>query len=261
MGIFKIILSISLILGAFFISYLILDASLIDDKYVHILKDSMQEDIISLENIFLGFNAQISSIDKEIISYDGKKVLYYSREYQDYECSGTGEDRSCSWTTKRTEESKSDFNVSINNYQFEIPARKYNADFVISKKEIIDLGVNKRLIEKTIPAQSEVYIWALKEDSILKPYYHEQINKNSFLITDSAKYTLESKVENSLLLQALIGGIMIIVLLVIYFINKDYKHKFFLASNGEWFGGKALLDDLTKKDDQKSNLENNNFKK
>jgi len=229
--IIKTIISIPIIALFIFLAFLAFSSSLNNDSYIHLLKDSFVEDVSDSNNQFVGFKSSFVSSERDITSkYENIPVVFFELKYQNYVCRDSGDDRRCSWETYKTESDSTPFTVNVNNVQVNIKQVSDNY-FVPKNSAIFDKTHDHRVLQSVIKKSEPIYIWGKLENNEIKVYDDTKHNKQTLIITDSARQTLIDSISGVLYVQLLSAVIITIMTIILFLVNKSWKEKSYIATN------------------------------
>ncbi len=229
--ILRIIISIPIILFFLSLSYLAFSISLNNDSYIHLLKDSFKGDISEINNGLVGFKSTFVSSEKEITSTFGNYPVIFSHlEFQNYVCDESGEDRSCSWHTYRTEQASTPFTVKVNDREVSI-TQISDVEFHPEDAVIFNQTSQHRMTESVITKYEPIYIWGYLENNEIKNYKDTEHNKDIFIVTNNAKQTLIDKISGVLIIQTLSAASILLMAIILFIVNTRGKVKSYLAKN------------------------------
>lgn len=210
-----------------YLAYLSFSYSLNNDGYVHLLKERFVDNLAGADGTFVGFQGKVVSVERDIYSvFDNISVVYVLLEYQSYSCSGSGDDRHCSWSTHYYTQDTTPFAMSVNGVNVRIDPAE-NITFVPKNYAVFNQTRDRRILQRVIERDAPVYGWGLLENSGLRAYDDVDHGKRILLITDDARRLLSDAINGVLWLQILAGVIIFIMAVVLFIVTTDWSERLF----------------------------------
>ncbi|MCF7862376.1 hypothetical protein K9M79_09135 [Candidatus Woesearchaeota archaeon] len=239
MGFFKILIS-CIIIGIFgYAAFIVFSFSLLNDDYIHLLKDSFTDS--PSDGDFVGFKGIFDSSEKDVVSkYQSYPVIYYRLNYQRYVCRGSGDDRHCSWETYRTETEKTPFKLRVGDKGLTIENTGY-VEYEPKNSAIFDHHGDNRVVQYVIKKSEPIYVWGRLEDGIVDRFEDYEHDRLVFIVTDNARQVLVDNISGVLYTQIGSSVIVIIMTIILFLVNNNWKEKSFVGGNLESYGKGAVF--------------------
>ena len=234
-SILKKTISIMVIVCCIAIAYKVFSYSQNDDSFVHFLKERYSPDLIGEEPGFYGFSGEVTWVEENMTAkYGGYPVIFYSLEYQRYQCN----DDDCYWRTYDTKLYPASFKVRSGDKEvmFEKDMVLYTPTYFVSDYEIMEETYHKkRTLQYILRSDMPVTIWGEINEGHIDGYLDTQHRKEVFVITSEPRLFLERKISFILWIQIGSCAIILAMIVLLYLINRDYSEKSYTISSKQRF--------------------------